>query len=113
MISASPSCNAALDGHAYSQVAEAGNECDMRRLFEAIELRDWTGLACIHSFDAAKNAVIATAIRCPKRSGSVLPYVDYAELYGDSEMGTAVVLTKEEWQHLNESAPAPLCWHDF
>jgi len=68
---------------------------------------------CIHSFDVAKNAVIATAIRCPKRSGSVLPYVDYAELYGDSEMGTAVVLTKEEWQHLNESAPAPLCWHDF
>lgn len=112
MIPACPACDSALDGHAYSQVAEAGNEQDIRHLLDALERKDWRELVGIHSFEGMKNAVIVTAIRCPKGTGSVLPYADYVELYFPSERGTSVVLSDEEWRNLADLLPT-LDWHTF
>ena len=111
MIPACPACNSTLDGHAHCLLAEAGSQQDIQRIFEAIKSKDWSGLAAIHSFEGAKNAVIATAIRCPKGAGSVLPYVDYVELYSTPERGIPVVLDDKQWQDLCDTTP--LDWHAF
>jgi hypothetical protein len=111
MIPACPACKSTLDGHAHSTLAEAGNKHDIDRLFEALRSKDWRDLVSIHSFEGAKNAVIATAIQCPKGPGSVLPYVDYVELFSLPDRGIASVLDDEEWRKLCNAVR--LEWHVF
>jgi len=112
MIPECPACGLALDGHAHCTLAEAGNKHDVEQLFKAIERRDWNTLVSIQSFEGSKNAVIATAIRCPRAAGSVQPYVDYVELYSAPERCEHVVLNDEEWRDLND-ALATLSWYSF
>jgi len=112
MLRVCPACKLSLESHAWATLAEAGNKEDMTRLLELFRAREWANLRAIHSFEGTKNAIIASAIKCPTGRGYTFWYVDPVEIYANHEFGEDCAHDPDQWKAFLE-ATMELEWHPF